>query len=137
MKPVIEFKGYKIKQIIYTDLSDEKELANKIERTVHAGISEDRAKAVITLNVDVLDEKKKSKTSVELDGFFKVNTDQSLEKIKEYLAINGVAIVYPYLRSIVSMVTSLDSTSSIILPTIATKEPDENNNEPDENNNLV
>lgn len=127
MKPVIEFKGYKIKQIIYMDLSDEKDLPNKIERKVHAGISEDKAKAVITLNVDVIDGKKKSKISVELDGYFKVNNDQPLEKIKEYLSINGVAIVYPYLRSIVSMVTSLDSTSSIILPTIATKEPDENN----------
>nr|WP_279384907.1 protein-export chaperone SecB [Lacticaseibacillus manihotivorans] len=36
------------------------------------------------------------------------------------LTVNGTAILFPYVRSTISMVTGLDSAQTVLLPTIRT-----------------
>lgn len=64
---------------------------------------------------------------MELDGYFDINdnlfkeddgSDRDIEKVIEIFTVNGIAILYPYMRSIVSMVSGLDDSNRIILPTI-------------------
>ena len=57
----------------------------------------------------------KKKIKATITGFFDINTE---ENISDILYVNGTAILYPYLRSIVSVVSALDSSEAMVLPTI-------------------
>ncbi|AMB94975.1 hypothetical protein CYJ28_02655 [Aerococcus sanguinicola] len=50
-------------------------------------------------------------------GQFKIN-----EKINhiDYLRVNGTAILFPYLRTFISVVSSLDNEDAIVIPTVNT-----------------
>ena len=51
---------------------------------------------------------------------------------KKHLSVNGTAILFPYLRSIVSILSSLDNSNAIVLPTINTHSFVEVENQEDE-----
>ncbi|HFM9738652.1 TPA: hypothetical protein ACJ8ZX_001286 [Streptococcus pneumoniae] len=53
--------------------------------------------------------------SVTVIGYFEINID---ENITDILYVNGTAILYHYLRSIVSIVSAIDSSEAMLLPTI-------------------
>ncbi|CNA79854.1 Preprotein translocase subunit SecB [Streptococcus pneumoniae] len=55
------------------------------------------------------------KISVTVIGYFEINID---ENITDILYVNGTAILYHYLRSIVSTVSAIDSSEAMLLPTI-------------------
>ncbi|EDT98289.1 conserved hypothetical protein [Streptococcus pneumoniae MLV-016] len=55
------------------------------------------------------------KISVTVIGYFEINID---ENITDILYVNGTAILYLYLRSIVSIVSAIDSSEAMLLPTI-------------------
>ncbi|HEU4019352.1 Uncharacterised protein [Streptococcus pneumoniae] len=55
------------------------------------------------------------KISVTAIGYFEINID---ENITDILYVNGTAILYHYLRSIVSIVSAIDSSEAMLLPTI-------------------
>ncbi|AUI80235.1 hypothetical protein BB562_11480 [Lactiplantibacillus pentosus] len=57
---------------------------------------------------------------LELEGYFEVSNELDNSKIATALAVNGVAILFPYARSVISMVSTLDSSEVIVLPTINT-----------------
>ena len=61
---------------------------------------------------------------IRLRAFFSIGQQLKEEGVQEnierFLVINGTAIVFPYLRSTISMVSSLDSEDVIVLPTINT-----------------
>ncbi|EIP8075184.1 protein-export chaperone SecB [Enterococcus faecalis] len=46
------------------------------------------------------------------------NYTDDKEEILNFLGLNGSAILLPYVRAIVSMLTTLDSNQAIVLPTI-------------------
>ncbi|HEV5605137.1 TPA: hypothetical protein VY797_001955 [Streptococcus pneumoniae] len=48
-------------------------------------------------------------------GYFEINID---ENITDILYVNGTAILYLYLRSIVSIVSAIDSSEAMLLPII-------------------
>ena len=71
------------------------------------------------MSIHVLESNENRKLEISLVGFFTFsNVDD--DKKTEILAINGTAILYPYIRSVASMVTSQDSSPAIILPTVNT-----------------
>lgn len=118
MEPVLQFEGYQIEKIIYEkniETSDE----NNINVEVSTGLNSERDKGKVELSIHVLENNENRKLEISLVGFFtfsNVNDD----KKTEILAINGTAILYPYIRSVASMVTSQDSSPAIILPTVNT-----------------
>jgi preprotein translocase subunit secB len=118
MEPVLQFEGYQIEKIIYEkniETSDE----NNINVEVSTGLNSERDKGKVELSIHVLESNENRKLEISLVGFFtflNVNDD----KKTEILAINGTAILYPYIRSVASMVTSQDSSPAIILPTVNT-----------------
>lgn len=118
MEPVLQFEGYQIEKIIYEkniEISDE----NNINVEVSTGLNSERDKGKVELSINVLESNENRKLEISLVGFFTFsNVDD--DKKTEILAINGTAILYPYIRSVASMVTSQDSSPAIILPTVNT-----------------
>ncbi|PYF05631.1 protein-export chaperone SecB [Ureibacillus chungkukjangi] len=115
--PVIKFKGYSIQQMIYQKV-DSKEGSPSSKLNLSCGISEDMKFGKIIITVEFINSEVQILLTVE--GLFDVKGVESKESIEEFLTVNGTAIVYPYVRSIMSMVSSLDSNNAIILPTINT-----------------
>lgn len=118
MEPVLQFEGYQIEKIIYEkniEASDE----NNINVEVSTGLNSEKDKGKVELSIHVLESNENRKLEISLVGFFTFsNVDD--DKKTEILAINGTAILYPYIRSVASMVTSQDSSPAIILPTVNT-----------------
>ncbi|WP_413523126.1 hypothetical protein [Lactococcus raffinolactis] len=123
-KPIIEFDSYRITKIDYKVVNDSEELRKELPRhgdiKVSTGFNDDESRAVLIIETIVIDIEQQRKAIVEISGFFKVNPDEGTESNREYLEINGVAILFPYIRSIISFITSLDNEKAIILPTINT-----------------
>lgn len=123
--PVIELNNYRITNIEYTTFETQEELNSfkdengTISATV--GTTEDNKEARIVISTTILksDEEQMDfkKVTLEITGYFKINTD---ENVQEYLRVNGTAILFPYLRTFISVITSLDNSDAIVIPTINT-----------------
>lgn len=117
----IELMNYEIEEIKYTRSEyEENQSQSKFQFSVEIGLSEDLEAGKVTLETLVPDNKEKRQISVRISGYYKVNEvfgQDRLEVLKELISVNGTAILLPYLRSIVSMVSTLDG-NSIILPTL-------------------
>ena len=53
-----------------------------------------------------------------LSGQFNVSQYLYDEEIKMFVSQNGVAMLYPYARTIVSVITALDDSNVSVLPTL-------------------
>lgn len=125
MEPILKFKGYSINKMFYSkepiefkkeEFKDDKGFSLSVEQA----ISEDLTDAKLTVTIQLRDVKNEKYLIAEIESYFEFNEANSLEWAKKVLLVNGTAIVYPYIRSMVSMVTSLDTENAIILPTINT-----------------
>ena len=126
MEPVIKFKGYSIEKLIFSkegiDFNEPLEQIDgkAINLSIEQGISEDLKNARLKIIIKLVDEVININIWLEVVGNFEINDINDPETIQDFLTVNGTAILYPYVRSIVSMVSSLDSENAIILPTINT-----------------
>ncbi|CUW10662.1 hypothetical protein C122C_0832 [Leuconostoc gelidum subsp. gasicomitatum] len=123
-QPVIYFQAYKIEKFSYikkdnsknTDSDEKKEEPFRI--SVSPGYDETNSRAVI--EVHVIFNNDDISVDIAVNGYFDL-VDGKTENFEKYLVINGTAILFPYIRSMVSMLTSLDNEHAILLPTINTK----------------
>ncbi|HAC0715882.1 TPA_asm: hypothetical protein GYZ54_15345 [Listeria monocytogenes] len=132
MEPVIEFDGYEIKKLVYKTIDNERTEApiqgeSNIKRSIKIGLSEDITIGAVKLHIVILDNNNNREITLEIIGKFIINGSFSKEEASLYLGTNGVAILYPYARSTVSFISTLDSPNAIVLPTINTSD-----NEPEE-----
>ena len=124
MKPVIEFRNYKITKINYrsadniSELDPFKENDRKISLSV--GLTEEKDNARLIVATTIIDEENLRVAEIEVTGYFDINPEVSEEDIEGYLVQNGTAILFPYMRATVSFITSLDNEKAVILPTINT-----------------
>lgn len=84
--------------------------------------NEERNEADLTLGIEIGDKELESNSfylNCKVQGHFIFNNDkyEDDEKLK-FFKINGVSILYPYLRSLVSDITSKGSEQPLILPTM-------------------
>ena len=95
---------------------DRKGFKNKNELQVQIGIGEDSVHRV-TL---VLKGEKKEEYNliISLSGFFKVEKEDSVndEMVQNLINKNAVAIMMPYLRSELTLLTAQPDTDSVVLP---------------------
>ncbi|CAG5312983.1 S1 RNA-binding domain-containing protein [Streptococcus pneumoniae] len=82
---------------------------------VKVGHTDDYSHGAVKLSVSLVDKDAMKKISVTVIGYFEINID---ENITDILYVNGTAILYHYLRSIVSIVSAIDSSEAMLLPTI-------------------
>lgn len=124
-KPVINFEGYKITNIDYKSFVNNEEmyefldadtfddLENNANLAVGIGVSDDETVGNVRLTNYLIEKEHLRIMTIEITGQFTLNTDNP----KKYLSENGSAILFPYLRAVTSMITSLDNENAIILPT--------------------
>ena len=118
MEPILQFEGYQIEKIVYEKNVENKE-ENDIKVEVSTGLSQDKDKGQVQVTVKTFEKEEKRKLELSVAGFFMFSNINDDEKSK-VLAINGTAILYPYVRAIASVVTSQDTNPAIILPTVNT-----------------
>ena len=70
------------------------------------------------ISKDYLDSNKPFFLAVEMVGLFSYDTILDSDKRKQLLLRNGSAILFPYLRAIISMITSISSIPALVLPTM-------------------
>lgn len=123
--PMLNFKGYRIVNIDYKllDSIEEFESTSKefMDLSAFVGLTDDKKEAHIKVTCILNDFDNLRKVTIEIVGIFEifVKSDEE-EKIKNLLAVNGVAILFPYVRAAMSVVSSLDNENAILLPTINT-----------------
>ena len=123
--PVLNFKGYRIVNIDSKRLESTEEFDSEskdfMDLSAFVGITEDNNEAHIKVTCLLNDIENLRKVTIEIVGIFEIALkDASEEEIKKILAVNGVAILFPYVRAAMSVISSLDNENSILLPTINT-----------------
>lgn len=118
-EPIIGFKGYKIQQLeMSRDQDKAKSMSKDITINSKSALSSDKKKAKVILNIQV--RRESLVIDLVLEGYFEISDELESNRIGNALAVNGVAILFPYARSVISMISTLDSSEVIILPTINT-----------------
>lgn len=115
-KPVITLQRYEVDQLLISRELTERDFDEEtFDLDANVGIAPDKANGIIKLNVSLIDKDIKKKLLATITGYFEINIE---EDIIDVLFVNGTAILYPYLRSIVSIVSAIDSSEAMLLPTI-------------------
>ena len=116
----IDYKVVNVEFKLNQDFNWEKEIDLEINVESDQILSDDKKQMVVILKVCVFDDKSESypfKMFVELHGLFELSDDTSENNIDKYYT-NGLAILYPYVRAIVSNYTASANIEPVILPTV-------------------
>lgn len=121
-EPVIRLVEYQIDELHYSSTTKLPELEEIKELSFNSkgGLTGDRKHGRVMLSAKIPSNSKDKRTiNLTISGYFEI-TDNKLEtkKIHEFLGVNGTAILLPYLRSIISMVSSFDASDGLIFPTL-------------------
>lgn len=122
IKSVLTFDNYIVRRILFEANPDFKP-NEKI--TVEMGFSHefefdlDQNVAAVCLGCNIFKERNENypfSLEIEIVGFFKFETTLESEEAERLLKVNGTAILFPYLRSIVSSLTADSGFQPLILP---------------------
>ena len=122
---VIEFIDYRMKEISYKrnknfDSNSELHVNNNFEFSFE--LDKEMASVIIKLTAGELDDERAPfKIVGEIEGRFRYSSDEDTENIgiEKLLASNCTAILYPYLRSAISSISTIGNEfPTYILPTI-------------------
>lgn len=128
MDIIMDFKSFRLMNVELNTVNQEKEENDKTSLRVNAGtsdINEDgEGQLEIELNISEKEERYSREIKIKILGIFefpnkKNNNEYNLDEI---LKINGTAILMPYIRTLLSSLTSFDdSTEHILLPALNVK----------------
>lgn len=123
-EPVIKFIGYKINRIDYNEIigKDVKSKKTNINLKITCNLDKGIGTVIITstfFNENPSDDNfGVRKCELKMTGAFKIRNDLSFEEARKYLATNGAAMLYPYVRTTISILVSLDAPENVIMPSI-------------------
>lgn len=75
-------------------------------------------KFVLTLDVRVSDKEGRFNLHLVVDGFFRFKDDMDGYELSSYFLTNAPAILFPYVRSYISMISTLSGIGTVNLPTL-------------------
>ena len=116
----ISFEGYKIEDLSYSHVKEAPDCNLKFDGGI--GIPDDSDEGVVRQKIVILNEKNNALIQIMLLGMFKRRTQLSKEDFERFLGTNGAAMLYPYVRSICSLLSSLDGPDNVILPALNFKD---------------
>lgn len=115
MDAVISLERYEIERLLYSRILDEhKDKQDDLQIELNVYLTEDKKKGKVAISAEYTDVDSIKMVSATINGYFEINVETDGEN---YLATNGVAILFPYLRSAISMISTLDSDDAIVIPT--------------------
>lgn len=116
MEPAISLEKYEIEELSYCRTLDVSDFESKnLQVELESGLTSDEKSARVTLRAKFIDSDSLRKVTATINGYFNVNVE---ENIHEFVIVNGTAILFPYLRSAMSMVSTLDSEDAVLIPTV-------------------
>ncbi len=122
-KGLITFVDYKVNKIEFENndeyAGEEVDIDFNIGTEIH--ISEDDEEMVVILKTNIFEPKEGKvypfRMFVEVEGYFKSNFEGKEQEIAQY-GKNAVAILFPYVRALVSTFTANANVTPLILPTV-------------------
>lgn len=123
MKSVLSFESFIVDKITFTTNSDFKPIEEiEVDFTLSSRFAIDDNNAKVTLFCSIFkDPEKENKPfslEVILSGLFEFEELISDEEKKKLLEVNATAILFPYLRVLVSTIVSSSGFPTLILPII-------------------
>lgn len=122
-KGVITFLDYKVNRIEFTN-NDEyngEEVDIDFDVAAEFHVLEDGENMVVVLKTAIFAPKEEKiypfNMNVEIEGYFKSNFEVKEDEIRQY-SKNAVAILFPYVRALVSSFTANANVTPLILPTV-------------------
>lgn len=114
----VKFKGYSI-----TNLQLTKKIAKDVKDIGKLNINSQsyqnqKNKNTYKVVFDLSTITKYCEINLVIEGEFEFAPNIDLKSIEKFLKINASTILYPYCRSIISTLTSFDSSDAVILPII-------------------
>lgn len=124
-KGIIKFYGYKIERMIYSRVKEYKVDDGLIDLSPEFLISlifnkdnPQKCNVIIGVRIGYLNDKTPFKSDVILRGYYETEEKiSSKEELIKLFLINGSAILFPYLRSVLTDITSKSDHTPVILPT--------------------
>lgn len=112
----LKLHGWKIKKLSYIqEFSDySSEIDGEIFMAVNTSDIKEDNTAICSINI----KGKFDIRNIELEivAVFEVKADLSIDEKKRIIEVNGTAIIYPYIRSVMSVVSGIDGSSQVTLP---------------------
>lgn len=126
IKAMISFEGYKVIKIDYKinqDFSETTEpVSNDVDFNIKFAVNSEESKAVVELaaivNNNYQQNNKPLYLNVVIIGIYSFQSSLEDDKLKTLLETNAVAILFPYLRAIISQITVNCGIPPILLPTL-------------------
>lgn len=115
----LRFENYKVNKIEFkaNEIKQQKQVWNlkfNINNTTEVNKERNRMKITLAINMFEGVENAPFSMNVEISGFFELVGEDDITRYEA----NAIAIMYPYLRAIVSTYTASANVSPIILPAI-------------------
>lgn len=122
----LRFKGYLSDNIYFAMNSEfnrsEDDLELDLEFNYDLNMEYEEKRAILNLECTVFDNCEENNYPFTIDvsllGFFEFDGDLKEEDVHKMIEINGSAILFPYLRSIISNITASAGIQPLIIPTM-------------------
>ena len=112
------FVVYKIKHSEINIIGDISNDASLKVHIVPKGLKT-KEEFILTLNITIKDEVGESvNINIIVDGHFKFRESIDINQLGRFYTINAPAIIFPYIRGYISMLSSLSGITPILLPTL-------------------
>lgn len=124
IKSTLRFIDYYVNKIEFYNNDgfddDSVEIDFNIEREIEY-LEDENNTFLVTLNSKIFESAKENNypfsMNISLTGIFEID-DSDAENVRDFAEINSIAILFPYLRSIVSTYTANANVAPLILPPI-------------------
>jgi preprotein translocase subunit SecB len=136
MSEYMSFKGFRIKKLNYeiserTDNNAEEEIRVKFNIAYlnpnSSSVDDNTGHLKVSCEIEKNRENDKCDIEVILEGAFQL-ANQEADVNESFLKLNGTAILMPYIRNIISMISGYDTTENhLLLPTVNVQQLFENN----------
>jgi|GEM_PF-853457 len=131
---IFQFEGYTIEEIKL--LRKEKSTSDDAKMKFNLSIGESPDLNSYRLIIEVIVENPDVNVNVTMSGAFKFEENNEIPKEDKFVLLksNGFAILLPYLRSVVSIITTLDGPAAVVLPIINVFEMMKNSDDKESDN---
>lgn len=112
----ISFEGYKVNKINYMNSSNQ-EIVDELSIDGRIGYDDNKTKGTVVMEVLFKNQEANISLNIEMQAFFTIHIDDE-DEVKKLLSQNGSAMLYPYVRTVISIITSFDNPKSVVLPSL-------------------
>lgn len=115
-KENIKFEGYMIQKFLLEKIDNIKKEEQGNINLEYSFYTSNKSKELYRVSLNLITYTDNSKIDLTLDGIFNIpnNIDENIKQ--DFLTISAPAIIYPYMRTFISNVTSFDIDKTVILP---------------------